>query len=165
MIKILGALMIACASVYYGFGRARGLKKRYDLLAGIQNALKLLETEIDFAGTTLKTSLKKIDKVCFTGGIFSGCAEMMDEYGAGEAWRRSVFKNKEYLTSADCETLISLGARLGMTDSENQIRNIRYVSKRLEGNISEAEDDYKRLSKLYRGGGVLIGGFIILMLL
>ena len=51
-----------------------------------------------------------------------------------------------------------------MTDTENQIKNIKYVRELLASEQKKAEGDYEQLGRLYRSGGVLGGLFLILIL-
>ena len=58
-----------------------------------------------------------------------------------------------------------LGTKLGMTDTKNQLKHIGYVKELITAQAAAAENEYKRLGRIYRGGGVLTGLFIILVVM
>lgn len=165
-LKIIGAVIILTVCAYAGFYFADRLKKRCVYLRNINTALSLLETEISFGGSRLKKALKSVDRTADTRGLFEETAEGLEELGIKKAWHNTVLKKRAELclTDSDAEALAALGARLGMTDTENQIKNIRYVKEMLNAQQKEAEGEYERLGRLYRGGGALAGLFLILIL-
>ena len=162
MIKLIGSLMIGGACVYLGLKRSMSFRKRQRSLENIQNSLSLLETEIAFRGTELKSAFLNIDDP-----VFREAAKTIDGSGIKSAWSRAVKKcaPKLCLTDGDRDTLLMLGQRLGMTDTENQIKNIDGVKNMLDIHIKAARYDTEHFCRLYTGGGVLTGVFIVLMLL
>lgn len=164
--KIIGAAMILGVCAYSGFRFADRLKKRYVYLRNILTALNLLETEISFGGSRLKKAFESVDKAADTKGLFKTASENLEQLGIKRAWREAVKEKKEELclTDGDSEALTALGARLGMTDTENQMKNIRYVKEMLAAKQAEAEGEYERQGRLYRSGGILAGLFLIFLL-
>lgn len=128
-IRIIGAVMIFSVSTYLGFSFADRLKKRYVYLRNILTSLNLLETEIGFGVSKLKQAFLTIDKSADTRGLFKTAADNLEDVGIKQAWRGAVYEKRQelYLTDADADALNALGAQLGMTDVENQIKNIKYV--------------------------------------
>ena len=164
--KLIGAAIIFAACVYAGFSMSDRLKKRCVYLKNICAALNLLETEITFGKSRLKQAFLKIDKSGDTKGLFKSAADCMEKTGIKKAWRSAV-KDKQTelrLSDDDAQTLALLGERLGMTDAEDQIKNIAYTRRRLEGNMVNAEEEYAKFGRLYRNGGILAGLFLILIL-
>lgn len=162
MFRLIGSLMIGGTCVYLGLKRSTSFRKRHKSLENIQNALSLLETEISFRGTELKSAFLSIDNP-----LFREAAKTIDSNGIKSAWSRAVKKcaPKLSLTSGDTDTLLMLGQRLGMTDTDNQIKNIDGVKNMLDIHIKAARYDAEHFCRLYTGGGVLTGIFIVLMLL
>lgn len=165
--KLIGAAAVFISCAYAGFSVSDRLKKRGLYLRNIVIALDLLETEISFGGSRIKQAFARIDAASDTRGLFNAAAGKVEELGIKKAWKEAVEEKRDELrfTESDAEELMSLGERLGMTDTENQIKNIRYVKKRLEARADEAEGEYERMGRLYRSGGALIGLFLILLLI
>lgn len=164
--KLIGAVIIFAVCVYAGFSMSDRLKKRCVYLKNICEALNLLETEINFGKSRLKQAFMKIDKSCDTRGLFKTAADSMEETGIKKAWRHAVEDKQAELRFGDddAHTLALLGERLGMTDTEDQIKNIVYTRRRLEGSLTRAEEEYTKFGRLYRNGGILAGLFLILIL-
>ncbi len=166
-LRLAGAAAVFASCTVMGFSLSDRLKKRAGYLGNIIEALSLLETEIAFGRSRVKEAFLRVDAACDTRGLFKTAAEKMEEEGIKKAWRGAVEEKRDELrlTDADAEAVISLSERLGMTDTENQIKNIRYVKGRLEPLLKEAEGEYGQAGRLYRGGGILVGVFLILILL
>lgn len=164
--KLIGAVIIFAVCAYAGFAFSDRMKKRCVYLMNICEALNLLETEITFRGSRLKQAFIKIDKASDTRGLFKTAADNMESKGIKRAWREAAKEKSGELrfNETDTEALALLGERLGMTDTEDQIKNIIYARKRLEDNLKGAKEEYAKLGRLYRSGGILAGLFLILIL-
>lgn len=167
MFKIIGSIMIGISCIYLGLRRSLRLKKRYKYLKNIQNSLELLETEISLKSTRISEAFKDIHEKTDTCSLFKTAAELITDNGIAKAWSKSVHKNalQMCLSDGDVGALIILGQRLGMTDTETQVKNINSVKNILDINIKSAKYDVEHFCRLYSGGGVLAGVFIVLMLL
>ena len=91
----------------------------------------------------------------------------MSERGIKRAWSEAVdaAAGRAALTEGDCEALRSLGPELGMSDITGQKRAIERASELLSQRAAEAEADCERLTRVYRGCGLLSGAFAVLMLM
>lgn len=165
--KFIGAVMVFIVCAYCGFSLSDRLKKRQMYLSNIITALNLLETEISFGGSRLKRAFIRLDGASETCGLFKTAADRTETLGIKKAWREAVEEKQDELrlTNADTETLMSLGERLGMTDTENQVKNIRYVKNRLEAQLTAAQTEYKSMGRVLRSGGILAGLFLVLIFL
>lgn len=164
--RLAGAVMIFAVCAYGGFSLSDRMKKRCMYLKNVIAALSLLETEITFGGNRLAPAFEKLDNAVDTHGLFKAAAEMAETIGIRKAWQKAVKGKQSELRfkEEDAQTLMALGERLGMTDTENQVKNIQYVKKRLEVQLDGAEGEYGKLGRLYRNGGILSGAFLILLL-
>lgn len=164
--RFAGAVMIFAVCVYGGFSFSDVMKRRCVYLRNVIAALSLLETEITFGGSRLAQAFIKLDGAADTRGLFKAAAENAELTGIKKAWKKAVKSRQGELcfTESDAQALMSLGERLGMTDTENQVKNIQYVKKQLELQLGSAEGEYDRLGRLYRNGGILVGAFLILLL-
>lgn len=157
--------MIISCGTYLGISASAALLKRERNLKYIKTALNILESEIVFSSRRLKESFVKISEISSCGEIFSDAAEIMEDTGIERAWQVATEKNKKnlYLKKSDVEILKILSSRLGMSDKEQQVKNIRHVEMLLENAISNAEEEYKRSAKLYRSMGFLGGLFAVVI--
>lgn len=164
--KLIGAAIILAVCVYAGFSMSDRLKKRCVYLQNICEALNLLETEISFGKSRLKQAFIKINSAVNTQGLFKNAADNMENMGIKKAWREAVgnTQGKLKFNEDDAQILMLLSERLGMTDTEDQIKNIAYTRCRIEGNLKAAENEYAKMGKLYRNGGILAGLFLVLIL-
>lgn len=162
MFKLMGSLMIGASCIYLGLRRSMSLRRRQRSLENIQNTLSVLETEISFGGTDLKNAFLASDSA-----LLKEAAKTIDDLGIKQSWGRAVKKwaPRLSLSAGDADALLMLGRRLGMTDTENQIKNIEAVKNMLDIHIGAARNDADNFCRLYAGGGVLAGVFIVLMLL
>lgn len=163
MVKILGAVMVGCACGYLGLKKSLTLKRRAKSLLDISVSLEMLESEISFSVNKLKKAFMRVDR----NGIFSAAAEDMDEKGVKKAWETAVNSSKSRLclTDADEDILMMLGKNIGKTDTDDQIKNIKYIKKMISEQCKQAEGEYNRLGKMYRNGGVLAGLMLIIILI
>ena len=167
MIKIAGALMIGFACAFLGTQKSLKIKKRHKSLINMQKMLEILGTKIDFLERDIKTALEEIDSMIDSCGFLNEVTSRMGEVGLKRAWLLAVSKKKDALcfNDEDADTLAMAAARLGMTDSRNQLKNIEYVKNMLDIHIKSASYDVENLCRLYSGGGVLLGAFLIMMFL
>ncbi len=167
MIKIIGALIITGATSLLGIYKSVGLKNRVLYLCEFKTALSLLKSEIVFAGNCLEKAFMNISKTSRASWVFETAAKNIDGCGVKKAWENSVlmYADKMSLKNEDVKVLQLLGAQLGMTDKENQIKNIVYVSELVDSRIRKAEQEYLSTAKLYRSMGVLSGLFISVVLI
>ena len=165
LVKLIGALVIFSACTYLGMRRSNELKGRCNALKNISAALLQLETEISFSANDLKRAFLNIEKNTRTRGLFKDAAERIEKYGIKKAWTYAVLNNPMPLTEADRELVLMLCAKLGMTDSKNQLKHTAYIRELVNAQQSAAENEYARLGKMYRNGGLLAGLFIVLVII
>ena len=160
MFKIIGSLMTGGACFYVGLKKSMQLKTRYHSLCDFQNALELLSTEIAFRETELKQAFINTGNI-----LLKEAAKHIERDGVKSALTAAVKKYSARLCLAvgDIDTILMLKARIGMTDVEHQIKNIEGVRNILDLHIKAAKYDMDKLCRLYSGGGVLTGIFLILV--
>lgn len=166
-IKWIGAAIVFLSGVMWGMYKSHALLLREDSLKELITALGMLESEIVFSAHRLKLAFYQISDMCECGGLFSAAAEHLGELSAHSAWQRAVDETKKSLgiNEKDAEILKLLGAELGKSDKEQQIRNIRHVSALLTSAMNEAHEEYVTSSKMYRSIGIFGGLFIAVLLM
>ncbi len=166
MIKLAGALCIVLSASYIGFYRAETLRKRLMYLRNIKISLNMLESEISFSQNILERVFKRIDGISNTEGLFLKTSERIGEMGIKMAWNTSVddVSADMCLKKQDKEALYIFGEGLGMSDKDNQIKNIRHTENMIDSLLNEAEDEYRKNGRLYRSAGFLTGLFAAVIL-
>ena len=164
-VKLIGAVMIFIACAYFGIRKSTELKGRCTSLRNLETAMGYLETEISFSANNLKRAFENINKSTDTRSLFGDAAKMIEEFGIKKAWGYAVMKNTMPILNSDKELLLMLGTKLGKTDMQNQLKHIGYIKTLLNAQGTVAENEYARLGKIYRSGGVLVGLFIILVII
>ncbi len=166
VLKWLGSGLIVGAATMAGLWKARSLSCRVESLIRLKTALSVLESEITFSANSLKQAFLRIERTVDAAGLFAQAGEDIISVGVEQAWKQAVDSRKKTLclTEQDADLLKTLAAELGMTDRENQIKNIRRVSALLEAAAGQARADYEQTAKLYRSGGLLAGLLFVILL-
>ena len=167
MIRFIGALMIIAAATFTGAYMNSRLHKRVKYLDSFSAALEYLKAHICFSDFEMEKALMLTDGISDTGGVFRETAESMKADGLKKAWKRAVYINadKMCLKPSDADALASLGERLGLTDAEDQKKNIENVLVSLAVCRAEAKAEYEKNGRLYRSCGVLCGALAVLLLI
>ena len=163
MIKVIGAAMTGFACAYFGIRLSTSLKKRAESLGDIRASLELLESEINFSVNKLKKAFIRIDR----NGLFTLAAENLDGNGAKKAWTDALdtMQSKLCLSGADVDVLKMFGQNIGKTDTDDQLKNIRYIKTLIAEQEKQARAEYGRFGRLYRSGGVLAGLLVVIVLI
>ena len=167
MIRFIGAGMIIAAGTAAGVYMNARLHKRVKYLDSFSAALEYLKSHICFSDFEMEKALKLTDEIANTGGVFRLAAENMKSDGLKKAWKRAIYLNadKMCLKTSDADTLASLGERLGLTDAEDQKKNIENVLVSLSVCRAAAAKEYEKNGRLYRSCGVLCGALSVLLLI
>lgn len=166
-IKLAGAGTIIFGAVILGRRLSQELVLRRDSLSEFYSALIMLESEITFSQNSIAGAFDNISKSIPLSGFFAEVSRNTAEYGIREAWNGALDKYGERLglKLEDIGILRSLSAELGITDRDNQIKNIRYVLSRLLTVREEAAERCSTLSRLFRGVCTLTGIGIAILLM
>lgn len=165
MNRISGAAMIGIVCAAAGFRMADRLKRRKDFITSFITALTVMQTEIEFGKYELKEIFKKFYGIRALCGFFESCAEYMGEKGVRRSWSLSaeMVRDKAGLKKQDIESIISLGSELGMSDVGGQKKSIGRCIELLKNNACDADREYTRMARVYRGCGLLAGAFVVIM--
>lgn len=163
IIKYCGSVLVFLGAVFLGFGRGTILRRREKYLMNLCSFLDLLEVEIQFSAQRLGRMFLRLDEHIQLGNLLKSTSENL-ENGVAVAWSDAVKNHTPSLLAEDREILVLLGAKLGMTDRDTQIKNIRHVKHLIQKQYEDAKQERNRLSKLYEGGGVLVGLFLVILL-
>ncbi len=162
--------MVLISTTLLGMIFAKNKADRVKQLRSTVTALHMLEIEIKFAFSLLPDALLNISKMVDdrTGELFSNTARLISDskVTACEAWKTSVGGMTPYLclNREDREVLAGLGNSLGQVDSENQLKSLRLVAEQLKQQELKAEDERRKVERLFRSLGVLTGMAIVIVL-
>ena len=81
-----------------------------------------------------------------------------------DAWSYAVNNTYTNLKEDDKEIILMLGKLLGKTDKNGQISEIDLVSKFLDKQINDSEEDKQKNEKLYKTLGVVCGLVIAIVM-
>lgn len=150
---------------------AHGYSARPRQLGKIRSALHMLETEIAFALTPLPDALSKTGTRIGgpAGEFFLSVSSSLDGSAvssSGESWEAGLetLGHQGFLTSSDIDILRSFGYTLGISDREDQIRNLRLVQEQLRLQEAAADREKEGNRKLWRTVGFLGGLAVVLIL-
>ena len=169
MIRLIGAALVAAGCGWAGFRAAGGPRRRARALEEAAQGLLLLEQELEWDSPPLPLLMERL--IPRSGGparaLFQGCREALDrleEEPFSAAWRR-VTAGLTELGPEGRECLLPLGDTLGRCSGAEQRRGTETVRLRLEELSVRAEEEGRRLGRVYQTLGLSCGGFLIILLL
>ncbi len=164
--NFIGGLMIATGVAWWGMCEAKKLKDRVEFLKAVSSGLTRAKTEIEFGRFDIGCIFRKLS-IGNDRNLFCECSKLIKDNGIKSAWETAVNNvcDDGFLKEDDKNVILGLGNSLGMSDIEGQRNNINMVVTELEKSILMAEDENVRLGKVYRGCGVLLGVFIMIILI
>ena len=167
MFKCTGAILILTSAFIWGYLSSLLPYKRYKSLLKINAGLLAMENEIRYSSDYIDNILIKVSRIIDFDKLFLTCAESDKTSSVSERWRNSVIKDSIplHLSKEDCEILFMLGAELGMTDRDGQLKNLENSISMLKSMQGNAKEEYQKLSKLKKSLGITTGLFIVIMLL
>ncbi|MCX7747493.1 MAG: stage III sporulation protein SpoIIIAB [Clostridia bacterium] len=172
LLKIVGSILVICASSFLGFIVSKDYKDRPGDLRCLQGLLQIFENEISFLSSLLVEAFEKVSLSSGhrTGIFFHSTAVLLkseNQYTAGEAWEMAVRENvkKTSLNKEDEEILVSFGKLLGNSDIEGQLKNIKLTVSQLKMQEQKAEELRKKNQSMYEKLGILLGIAIVIVLI
>ncbi|HBG22358.1 MAG: stage III sporulation protein SpoIIIAB [Syntrophaceticus sp.] len=168
----LGACLVIGSLGLTGIKAASLYSQRSNELRSLQDALQMLDTEILYAATPLPEALKKIGQGRGNSvtKIFSKAGELFGEgqgFTVAEAWEKALQDNwnSSALIQDDYAILCAFGKLLGVSDREEQHKNIALTSMHLRQEEEKARRSQEKNTRLWQYGGFLVGISIVLLLL
>lgn len=169
--RLLGAAMIVTASSSWGWRAAARLEARPQQLRALMSMLEMLETDISYGGVPLPVALRRIGRTLPepAGPLARDTAARLGgprPVPVAEAWRLAVdgAAPRSALQAADWTIMTDLGEVLGASDREDQVRHLRLAHARLGQAIAPAEEEARRLGRVWRSLGLFGGLGLVLAL-
>lgn len=171
-LKLVGAALVLLASGAFGFIVAGIYSRRPAELRSFAAGLELLETEISYALTPLPMALANAATSLRgpAARLFAYVARRLANGPgdtAAEVWQRGIARvwPRTALTAGDRDILWALGAHLGVSDREDQVKHLALARQRLSAACTEADAQAAKDGKLWRSLGILGGAAIVLVLI
>ena len=165
MIRFVGGAMICTVSSYFGFYMADRLKKRRNFLREMVDSLSFIGREMEFGRYELHRIFANLCDTATLFGFFKICNDKIEDWGIKKSWEHAVCEIScdACLKNEDKAALMTLSGELGMTDINGQRKAIERTVSALAECEKKADEEYIRLSKAYRGCGVLLGVFFLIL--
>ena len=182
IIQFVASAFIIIGCTYIGTYFGEKLSIRVLQLSNFQSALEILKFNILFLNLPLAEALYKVSKSQPTseksrgsiGRIFKSMSVEISRSNAinghssvQNAWEISLAKERQKLnlSEEEIQTFAEFVSRLGSGDRDDQTGNIEITSAKLAVFETEARENAKKNTKLYRGLGLLSGLLIVILLL
>ncbi|MFC5467893.1 stage III sporulation protein SpoIIIAB [Cohnella suwonensis] len=175
MIKFAGVLLVLFAGTMIGFLQAARFAARPRQIRELLHALQRLETEVGYGQTPLPEALASIAKPMSVplSALFSAVATRLVTESAEsgetvrEIWEKAIAERwpSTAMRKAEMDALVRLGATLGGSGKEDQIKHIRLASIQLQAEEGTAREDQRRYEKLSRSLGMLGAALVVIVML
>lgn len=169
MWKLLGAVLVAAGSGWLGLSAASGLTSRLRAVQAMIAGLELLERELWEHGTALPELMAALAQRCSppAADFFKQCAQgcaRLDRVPFGESWRQAV-NGLELLSPEGRAALLPLGEVLGRYEADSQRQALEHARQALEREELRAQEERRRLGRVYQTLGLSGGAFLVILLL
>lgn len=171
MFKLLGAIIVITVTTYGGFFVAKTFRDRPKELRILQQALQMIETEIVYGSVPLDIIMEHIgNRIPKNINLFflnmSKNLRELDGISTYECWEKAINNNfsKTTLKKQDKEVLMNFGQTLGISDREDQMKNIKLTLKNLSTEEILAREEQKTYEGLSKNLGILLGLLIVIMI-
>lgn len=169
MWKLVGAVLVAAGSRLAGAERGLRTDKTpaggagHDLRAGAHGA-----GAVGAGSGPARTDDRPGPAVCpACGWFFSAvCGRLcrLDQVPFGESWRQAV-EELELLSPDAQAALLPLGEVLGRYEADSQRKALEHVRQALEREEQRAQEERRRLGRVYQALGLSGGAFLVILLL
>lgn len=171
MVRSLGAGIVILACGAGGLIMARSYRIRPQNLQSLAAAVQLLATEIHYARSSLPEACSRIAAQIDNpaAAFFARFAELLGG-GRGLTTAEAVNQSLPVLAAAgfscqDIELIRQLGAVLGRSDAEDQLKHLSILQARLEQSRIKAEQEREKMVRLWNYLGFCVGALVVLMLI
>lgn len=163
MFKIIGSILIISASFLIGYLKSKNLYSRRDFLKSFIVFLNSLATNIRYNSAdifTLVSMSARDDNISYISIEENDIPFDMQ-------WKEKIssLPSSLSLNNSDKELLYEFGYELGKTDIDGQLKHIELYKNLFNKQLSSAEEDIIKKSKLYKTMGLFAGVSTALMII
>ena len=167
MFKIIGLGLVICGCTAMGMAAGNEMERRIRDLEEIIKMLEFLEGEIGYANAVLAESFCHVARRMRKPFSFflENMAEHMERFEGDtlqKIFAQHVQKDlrQTALHPEDREALIGFGEQLGYLDVKMQLTAIAHYKSQLTKACAQAQEHYRKNSKMYRYLGLMGGLFL-----
>lgn len=168
--KVLGAVLIIGAGSIMGFCKAYELKQRITGIIMLQNAFRLLETEIFYTRTPVPQAMGILEPK-LRGSMQQffhqvHCAVEEEHMPLYQAWEHALLRieDKGFLCQEELSAVRSLGLGLGAGDVREQQKNFQLLQQRLQQALNHAEQKRAEKARIWQYMGICLSIAAVLLL-
>ncbi len=168
MIRILGAVLVACGASWCGIRTALSVRSALAALNELQTVLETMESEIRFRRLPLPELFRSCAGSCRTqlAGVFARAAEHMEQDAACSAEYAVLTAGRPETLPKDAFSVLCILARsLGRSDLDGQLNAISLARARLGRLIEELSRGQAARCRSYCALGVCAGLAIAILLI
>ncbi len=172
LLKLCAAVFVLVGCGWLGVQYGTGFGRRVRQLQELQNSMMQFEFDIDYLGTPVEQTIEKLSKSAENelGEVFSYMAHRLKGgpvFSMENLWMRALerYSHELMLTDSDIQIIRDFAKLLGTGNREKELNNIKVTSMRLKLAEDEARALFAKNARMYRGLGVLLGVFIVVMLI
>lgn len=170
MLRMIGAALVVVSSTGIGFRIARDFRRRPQQLRLLSQAIRLLESEIEYTVTPLPQALERVGNRT-DSPISMLFLEAARRLKAGDVSVESAFSDaidsvrfELALKQADLEVLRDFGQTLGTSDRTTQVQQIQVLLTQLDRLLADARESQQKNERLWQYLGVISGLMIVILL-
>ncbi|MFS0643976.1 stage III sporulation protein SpoIIIAB [Siminovitchia sp. 179-K 8D1 HS] len=171
MFKLIGAVLIICATTWAGMEASNHFIRRTKQLRIVRESLQALDAEIMYNHTPLLEASRKLAAQLPhpVGTFFKTFSDRLKEpeVTVKNAWQESLTEiwGQTDMKQSEYEILVQFGENLGKHDRFTQQKQILLTLTHLEREESDAREKQKQYEKLMKSLGFLSGLLFIILLL
>jgi len=173
MMQFAGALFVLIAGTLIGYLQSARYAARPRQIRQLMHALQRLETEIAYSQTPLPEALGRIAKIVppplaqLFAAIAASLADNADHRTVRQSWEQVITEGWERtaMRRPEREALVRLGATLGVSERDDQIKHMRLAMHQLQAEEASAREEQQRYEKMSRSLGVLGAVLVVILML
>ena len=169
MLKLLGAVLVIAGAGWCGLVAVGRLRRRVRTLEELRAGLVWLEEELTFRLSPLPGLLERLgrERPGAVGLFFQDVLEGLrrdPEEGLRQSWRQAMVRRLDSLKEEERQVLIEVGQTLGRFDAKTQGQTLTQAARRLDRIRTRAEEDVRRLGRVYTALSLAAGAAVVLVL-
>jgi stage III sporulation protein AB len=172
MMQLAGALLVMFAGTMIGYLQSVRFAARPRQIRQLLHALQRLETEIQYGQTPLPQALARLAAIvpAPVSGLFGSISsELAKQPGSTvrDSWERAMREGWTLtaMKQPERDAMIRLGATLGASGREDQIKHVRLTMHQLQAEESAAREEQLKYEKMCRSLGMLGAALVVILML
>lgn len=156
ILKIIGAVLLVSACFFVGLSKSRALYRRRDFFKSFIVFLSTLETNLRYNCSDIFILVSLCAKSCELSYFI---IDQSSDKPFVSVWNKIVSSLPSCLSlkNSDIELLLEFGSHLGKSDLDGQLKHVELYKEIFSNQLSLADEDINKKSKLYKTMGLFVG--------